>query len=97
MTKAPGKANRKGITLTQFLKEFPDDATAEQWFIQQRWPKGICCPQCGSLNVQTGCKHKTMPFRCREKVCGKKFSTKTGTVMEGAKIGYQDFSSPCSL
>ena len=42
-------------------------------------------------NVQTGCKHKTMPFRCREKQCGKKFSTKHGTVMEGSKIGYQDW------
>ena len=41
--------------------------------------------------MQTGTKHKTMPFRCREKECGKKFSTKTGTVMEGSKIGYQDW------
>ena len=26
----------------------------------------ICCPSCGSLNVQTKTKHKTMPYRCRE-------------------------------
>ncbi len=39
--------------------------------------------------MQTGAKHKTMPFRCREKECGKRFSTKTGTVMEGSKLGYQ--------
>ena len=32
-----------------------------------------------------------MPFRCREKRCGKLFSTKLGTVMEGSKIGYQDW------
>ena len=89
--KAPGKAFRKGISLKQILKLFPDDATAEQWFIEQRWASGLCCPRCGSVNVQTGAKHPTMPFRCREKVCAKFFSTKTGTVMEGSKIGYQDW------
>ena len=91
MAKVPGKHYRKGITLREFLREFPDDAAAEEWFTKQRWPTGVCCPVCGSLNVQTGCKHKTMPFRCREKACGKKFSTKHGTVMEGSKIGYQDW------
>ena len=70
---------------------FPDDETAEQWFIKQRWSNGMCCPMCGSVNVQSGCKHKTMPYRCREKECGKKFSVKTGTVMECAKVGYQDW------
>ena len=91
MAKAPGKAFRKGITLKQIMRMFPDDETAEQWFIEQRWPNGACCPVCGSTNVQSGCKHKTMPFRCREKECGKKFSVKTGTVMECAKVGYQDW------
>ena len=52
---------------------------------------GVCCPICGSVNVQSGCKHKTMPYRCREKECRKKFSVKTGTVMECAKVGYQDW------
>ncbi len=89
--KAPGKAFRKGISLKQIMRMFPDNETAEQWFIQQRWPDGVCCPACGSVNVQTGAKHPTMPFRCREKECGKLFSTKTGTVMEGSKIGYQDW------
>ena len=92
MAKAPGKGYRKEITLKQIISEFPDNEKSEAWFIQQRWSSGICCPYCGSLNVQTGCKHKTMPFRCREKACGRKrFSTKTGSVMEGSKIGYQDW------
>lgn len=31
-----------------------------------------------------------MPFRCREKVCGRRrFSTRTGIVMECSKLGYQ--------
>ena len=91
MVKAPGKAHRKGLSLKQFLRRFPTDEAAKKWFIKKRWPSGICCPICGSVNVQTGCKHKTMPYRCREKECQKKFSVKTGTVMEGAKVGYQDW------
>ena len=90
--KAPGKSHRKGISLKAILRQFPTNAKAEEWFIQQRWPTGVCCPYCGSLNVQTGCKHKTMPFRCREKVCGRKrFSVRTGSVMECSKVGYQDW------
>ena len=91
MAKAPGKNHRKGITFKQLLRKFPTDAKAEEWIVKQRWARGVCCPHCGSLNVQTGCQHKTMPFRCRERICAKRFSTKTGTVMEGSKIGYQDW------
>ena len=87
--KAPGKAYRKGITLIEIMRKFPDDATAEAWFIKKRWSNGIACPYCGSMNVKAGAKHKTMPYRCREKECAKRFSAKTGTVMEGSKIGMQ--------
>lgn len=90
-TRAPGKAFRKGISLKQFIKTYSTEAKAEQWFIRNRWPNGICCPKCGSLNVQTGCQH-AMPYRCRERACGRpRFSTKTGTVMEGSKLGYQEW------
>ena len=87
--KAPGKSHRKGISLIEIMRQFPDDVTAEAWFIERRWPHGIACPHCGSVNVQTGAKHKTMPFRCREKECASRFSAKTGTVMEGSKLGFQ--------
>lgn len=83
---APGKANREGISLKALMRKFPDDATAEQWFVDQRWPNGVGCPRCGSLNVLDGAKH-TMRFRCRD--CRKRFSVRTGTVMESSKLGFQ--------
>lgn len=85
--KALGRFERKGITAIELAEMFPDDKTAEEWLVSRRWPNRIACVECGSVNVQTGAKHKTMPFRCREKGCGKKFSVKTGTAMEGSKIG----------
>ena len=87
--RGPGKANRKGLTLIQIIGMFPDDAAAEGWFVERRWPDGPYCPHCGSFNVQSGIKHKTMTHRCRD--CEKRpmFSLKTGTIMEGTKLGYR--------
>ncbi len=36
-----GKSNRKGISLVGIMQKFPDDATAEAWFVKLRWPNGI--------------------------------------------------------
>ena len=87
--KAPGKSHRKGLTLAALFRMFPDDAAAEKWFAEQRWPSGQHCPYCGSVNVQSGAKHKTMPYRCREKECAKRFSVRTKTPMESSKLGFQ--------
>ena len=86
-TKGPGKAHRKGITIVELMKMFPDDETAAKWFVEQRWPDGIRCAFCESENVQEGAKHPTMPFRCRG--CRKFFSVKTNTVMHSSKLGCQ--------
>ena len=86
---SPGRSHREGMSLAQLFKQFPDDETAEAWFVARRWKDGVHCPHCGSTNVQTSAKHKTMPYRCREKECAKRFSAKTGTVMEGSKLCFQ--------
>ena len=85
--KAPGKHYREGMSLVEIIRMFPDDAAAERWFTKVRWPDGAYCPHCGSVNVQDGTKHKTMPYRCRD--CRKWFSVKTGTVMQSSKLGLQ--------
>ena len=89
---APGKYHRQGMSLPALFRKFPNNETAERWFVKTRWPNGIACHYCGSTNVQTGCKHKTMPFRCREKECAKRFSVRTGTVMQSSKLGYQTWA-----
>ena len=88
-SKGPGKAYRKGMTLDDLFHEFPDNAMAEAWFAEQRWPDTPTCPHCGSDNVQSSAAHKTMPYRCRNKECASRFSVKTGTVMEGSNLGYK--------
>ncbi len=87
--KAPGKHHRKGISLTGLFMMFPDDAAAEEWFVKERWPEGPHCPHCGSVRVLSGAQHKTMPYRCREKGCRKRFSVRTGTCMEASNLGFK--------
>ena len=86
-TNAPGMHFRKGMSLIQLFRMFPDDEAAEKWFIHTRWPDGMACPHCGSTNVNEKATHPTMPFRCRE--CVKYFSAKTDTIMARSKLGYQ--------
>ena len=88
--RAPSKAERQGLTLVELMQMFPDDAEAERWFVETRWPDGPACPNCESTNVQSGAAHKTMPYRCR--TCRKRFSVKTGTAMEASNLGYQTWA-----
>ena len=85
--KGPGQSFRKGLSLPELVRMFPDDATAEAWFTDARWPNGLLCPYCQSERVQSGAAHKTMPCRCRD--CRKRFSVRTGTVMAASNLGFQ--------
>ena len=82
---APGKHYRKGLSLVEITRMFPDDETARTWFEGIRWPDGPVCPHCGSTNAQHPVKHKTMTHRCRD--CRKWFSVRTGTPMQSSKLG----------
>ena len=85
--KAPGKHYRNGMTWADLFRMFPDDATAEKWFVETRWPNGVACPKCGSINVLTVKTRKPQPYRCRD--CRKHFSVKTGTLMQSSNLGLQ--------
>ena len=82
--KAPGKAFRKGITLFDLQRMFPDEAAARTWFEAIVWPAGErYCPHCGTDNNHE-CSHAKMPYRCRD--CKRYFSVKTVTVMASSPI-----------
>lgn len=88
--KAPGKSNRKGLTLLEVADMFRDEDAAKAWIAESRWPDGKAkCPHCGTENVQSNIKHKTMTHRCRQCVGKPMFSLKTGTVMEGSNLKYR--------
>lgn len=90
--KAPGKNHREGISLRKLMRMFPTDDAAREWFESRIWPAGPYCPRCGSVNVQSGISHKTMTHRCRDCEGKPRFSLKTGNIMEGSKLGYQQWA-----
>ena len=88
--KSPDKHHREDVTLVELFQQFPDDATAEKWFVKCRWENGIHCAYCDSENVNDHATHATMPYRCND--CGKRFSDKTNSVMHSSKLGYQKWA-----
>ena len=79
-----GKSYRQGMSLVEAIEGFNDEQTVERTFIESRWPDGIACVKCGSLNIHERRNRKPQPFRCRD--CRKDFSVKTGTVMQGSNL-----------
>ena len=84
---APGKSRRKGITLAQLFKTFPDDETATAWVAHARRPDGPSCPHCGGNRIAHPVKRKTMTRRCKD--CRKWFGVHTGTCMESSRLELQ--------
>ena len=72
------------MSLVEAVEKFNDEQTVERMFIESRWPDGIACVKCGSLNIHERRNRKPQPFRCRD--CRKDFSVKTGTVMQGSNL-----------
>ena len=87
-THGPGRSDRKGVSVIELFRMFPDNAAAEQWFEEQRWPDGQrFCPDCGSINYATSASRKPMPYRCRD--CRQYFSVRKGTVMQSSGLDFQ--------
>ena len=89
MSEAPGKNFRKGITLMELFRKFPDNKTAEKWFESRIWRSGRVCPKCTNPDTVPA-RHPTMPYYCY--MCKSHFSVKKGTVMERSHISYQHWA-----
>ncbi len=87
--KAPGKHQRKGLTLLQIADMFSDETKAREWIEEQRWPDGPYCPHCGSDNVRVGVNHKSMTHRCRDCPNKPMFTVRIGSVMQSSKLSYR--------
>ena len=89
MSEAPGKNFRKGITLMELFRKFPDNETAEKWFESRIWRNSRKCPTCSNPDTVPA-RHPTMPYYCY--MCRSHFSVKKGTVMERSHISYQHWA-----
>ncbi len=72
-------------TLQEAILYFADPANCREYLVARRWPNGVSCPRCGSLNVLFLEKYNR--WHCREKHQAPQFTLKTGTIMEDSPIG----------
>ena len=81
-------AKKQKLSIMQIIIKFPDDETAENWFIQERWGGNVTCPVCASNKIsdKTTARGKR-GFRCKD--CRKDFTAKTDSVMASSNLGYR--------
>jgi len=72
-------------TLLEAIEFFADPHHAHEFMIQLRWPDGkVCCPTCGSTRVRY--IQTRRQWECREEHAKRRFSLKTGTIMEESPL-----------
>ena len=84
MKKAPGKAFRKGVTVTELADMFPTEEAAREWFEAKIWPNGRICPRCNFMSTIESAGKPPMPYYCPH--CKRHFSVRTGTLLERSKV-----------
>lgn len=90
--KKPCKA---GENKSEVVKDVPlacaSEPHAVEFMEKQRWGGDPCCPLCGSVDVyqmqdrKMGGRERNYRWRCRD--CKKRYTVRTGTVMEQTRMG----------
>lgn len=73
----------KARSLSEFQREFPDEARCAVFLFERRWPEGFVCPVCGACRVAV-LKSRPRLYECL--ACGRQTSITAGTVMHRTKL-----------
>lgn len=71
-------------TLMEAIQHFAVYENAHNFMVQARWGGTVCCPSCGSTRVRY--IRTRRQWECRETHAKKRFSLKTGTIMEDSPL-----------
>ncbi len=69
------------VTIEQLI----DDAKCYEVVRKLRWPQGVHCPNCDSMNIRKRGHHDRYSYRQRYEcqTCGQQFDDLSGTIFEG--------------
>ena len=70
------------LSVYEFFEKFPNEQSAFTYLESRRWPDGIDCPDCGSLNIRNEPDYRY--HFCRD--CYKKFTVRSNTIFERSHI-----------
>ncbi len=67
------------------IEKLIDDAKCYEVVRDLRWPNGVHCPECNSLNIKKRGHHDRYSYRQRYacQTCGQQFDDLSGTIFEG--------------
>jgi hypothetical protein len=71
-------------TLQGAILYFADQDNCLNYLVARRWPHGVVCPRCGSINV--GFVASRRIWQCKTRHDHAQFSIKTGTIFEDSPI-----------
>ncbi len=69
--------------LAELFDHFPTQESCISYLESVRWSDAPVCPHCGLL----GAYKTNRGYKCKDKLCGKKFTVTVGTFFENTKIG----------
>ena len=72
-------------TLIEAIRYFSDPDMCRDFVVGLRWPNGVACPTCGSVEV--GFIATRNVWECKTKHAKRQFSVKVGTIFEGSPLG----------
>lgn len=70
-------------TLMDAVRYFSNPLICHEFMTDLRWPDGVVCPYCGSMDI--GHIKSRQMFQCKS--CRKQFSIKKGTIFEDSPLG----------
>lgn len=73
----------KARSLSEFQKEFSDEASCALFLFKRRWPDGFVCPVCGKRRV-AALKSRPRLYECLD--CGRQTSITAGTAMHSTRL-----------
>ena len=73
----------RGRSLTEFQKEFPDEASCAAFLFKRRWPDGFVCPSCGGDRA-AALMSRAYTFECYG--CRRQTSITAGTAMHRTRL-----------
>ena len=72
-------------TLQEAVIFYADRDRCQDILVAVRWPNGVACPHCGSLEVTYLANQRR--WKCRDKHPRRQFSVKVGTIFEDSPVG----------
>lgn len=77
--------NKQPETLMEAMRHFADPAVCRDYVAALRWPNGVACPTCGSMEVSF--VQSRGVWACKTRHERWQFSVKVGTIFEDSPIG----------